>query len=252
MKKTITTMIAAGLVAGVAMAEVGVTLDFASAYVFRGSTFNDGAVFQPGIEASGFELPEEYGAVALGAWANYDIDDYDGAVPGSTFTETDWYVSYSLPTLVDGLDLFVGYTEYMYGGDSRDEELSLGAGYEVAGVGLGLTWYEAVGGGISGQTYVDLAAGYGIDISEELSASIDATLGFMVSQSTANEADGLEDGFNDWTLGASIGYAPTEAWSAGFTVTYIGQGDDTVLVDVDDGGTYDTEFVGMFSLACEM
>ena len=86
MKKTITMTMAAALVAGVAMAEVAVTLDLASAYVFRGVTLNDGAVIQPGIEASGFEIPEEYGALAVGAWGNYDLDDYsqNGAV-GSSF-----------------------------------------------------------------------------------------------------------------------------------------------------------------------
>ena len=76
MKKIITTTIAAGLVGSVATAGVDVTMDLASAYVFRGITFNDGVVFQPGIEASGLGLPEAYGAVAVGAWANYDIDDY--------------------------------------------------------------------------------------------------------------------------------------------------------------------------------
>ncbi|HSR87586.1 MAG TPA: hypothetical protein VLL07_01425, partial [Pontiella sp.] len=122
MKKTITTMIAAGLVASVATASVDVTLDLASAYVFRGVTFNDGAVFQPGIEASGLGLPEEYGAVAVGAWANYDIDDYGDTLESSEFSEVDWYLSYSLPTFVEGLDLFVGYTEYTYPAAGVDED----------------------------------------------------------------------------------------------------------------------------------
>ena len=32
----------------------------------------------------------------------------------------------------------------------------------------------------------------------------------------------------------------------------LSHGDDEVLVDVEDGGGYDVEFVGMFSLAAEM
>ena len=106
MKKIITTTIAAGMVAAVASAEVSVTTDFASAYVFRGVTLNDGVVIQPGIEASGLGMPEQYGSVAVGAWGNYDLDDYApaGAV-GSSFQETDWYGSFSLPEFVEGLDV---------------------------------------------------------------------------------------------------------------------------------------------------
>ncbi|MDP6631544.1 MAG: MltA-interacting MipA family protein, partial [Kiritimatiellia bacterium] len=42
-------------------AEASVSLDVASAYVFRGATLNDGLVLQPGLEISG--LP-----VTLGVW----------------------------------------------------------------------------------------------------------------------------------------------------------------------------------------
>ena len=243
MKKIIVTAMAAGLVASGAFAGVSTTFDLASAYVFRGVTLNDGAVFQPGIEASGFEIPEEAGAVAIGAWANYDIDDYGGQLPGSTFTETDWYISYSLPALVDGLDLYIGYCEYMYGGPARDEELNIGAGYEIAGVALGLTYYQGVGGLIGTSSYVEGTASYGLDISETLSASVNATIGFA-------DQDGGENGFQDYSIGASLGGPLTESWSWGIAGTYIGQGDDEVLPDGDFG--YDVEFVGMASLACEM
>jgi uncharacterized protein (TIGR02001 family) len=252
MKKIITTTIAAGLVAGVAMAEVSTTFDLASAYVFRGVTLNDGAVFQPGIEASGFGMPEEYGGFAFGAWANYDIDNYNDNQPGSTVTETDWYASYSLPSFVDSLDLFVGYTEYMYGGGDRDEEINLGASYEIAGVGLGLTLYKGVGGLIGDQLYVEATAGYGMDFTEELSGSVFGSIGFMnYDQAVANSvAPSLEDGFHNYSIGADIGYALSEKWSAGASVTYIGQGDDAVLPEGVFG--YDADVVGMIGVACDM
>ncbi len=254
MNKIITTTLTAGLIASMSYAEeatapagsVSVTADFASAYVFRGVTLNDGAVFQPGIEVSGFGMPEEYGSFVLGAWGNYDIDDYSGNVPGSTFTETDWYASYSLPEIVDGLDLFVGYCEYTYGGAARDEELNIGAGYEIAGIGLGLTLYQGVGGLIGSQTYVELTAGYALELSEELNASIDASAGFM----EYDDAVTLDSGFHNYSIGASISYALTENWSAGASITYIGQGDDKVLADGVFG--YDVEAVGMIGLACDM
>ena len=114
MKKTITTTIATALVSGLVIAGGGATVDFASAYVFRGSTFNDGFVIQPGVEYDGFGIPEEYGSVAVGAWGNIDIGDYNNSLTTSQFSEIDWYAGYSLPALVEGLDLSIGYTEYTY------------------------------------------------------------------------------------------------------------------------------------------
>ncbi len=74
MKRTAMIMMVAALAAGAARAaDVSATADFASAYVFRGVTLNDGLVFQPGVSISGFPIPEQYGSVTLGTWANYDI-----------------------------------------------------------------------------------------------------------------------------------------------------------------------------------
>ena len=250
MKKMITTTtIAAGLIAGMASAEVAVTLDFASAYVFRGVTLNDGAVLQPGIEVSGFEIPEAYGALALGAWGNYDLDDYGPAgATSSSFQETDWYGSYSLPALVEGLDLFVGYCEYSYGAGASDKEANVGAGYSIGDLAVGLTWYQGVGGLIGSQSYIEAVIGYALEISEDLSASVDATAGFLDPS-----ADGADSGFNDYSIGVSVGYAITDAWSAGASLAYIGQGDDKVLGDSSAAAAgYDVSAVGVLSIACEM
>jgi len=248
MKKIITTTIAAGLVASVATAGVDVTADFASAYVFRGATFNDGFVVQPGIEASGLGLPEAYGAVLVGAWGNFDVDDYGGTLDSSQFSEIDWYAAYSLPGFVDGLDLFVGFTEYTYmdptgaGGIPADKEVNLGAGYEIKGIALGATAYLGVGGGINGNAYYDLSASYAYEVTDELELSAGVLIGYFDPNAGTS---GLNDGVFD--LGAS--YALGEIWSIGASVAYIAQLDDTVLVDVDQpGGTYDVDLVGMLSL----
>jgi uncharacterized protein (TIGR02001 family) len=244
MKKIITMTMAAGLVAGIASAQsVSVTMDFASAYVFRGVTLNDGAVFQPGIEVGGFGLAEEYGSIVAGAWGNWDFDNYNGGGQKDTFSETDWYASYSLPALVDGLDLFIGYAEYGYGAGSSDKEANIGAGYEISGIGLGVTYYQGVGGLIGTSSYLEFAAGYGYDFSEELSGSIDASLGFA-------DQDGGETGFQDYSIGAGLGYVLSEDWSIGASIAYIGQGDDKVLPD--GVGAYDVDFVGMLGVAYEM
>jgi uncharacterized protein (TIGR02001 family) len=248
MKKITATAIAAGLTAAVATAGVDVTMDFASAYVFRGVTFNDGPVFQPGIEASGMGLPEEYGAVAVGAWGNYDIDDYGGLLSSSEFSEVDWYASYSLPTVVEGLDLYVGYTEYTYPGaeGGADKEGNLGAGYEIAGIGLGYTAYFNVGGGAK-DVYNEFTLGYGLDLSEELALGLGASAAYLA-------ADEGDSGLHDGSLSADLSYALGEVWSVGASIAYIAQLDDEILVDetvdVDglDGLGYDVSVVGMLSL----
>lgn len=245
MKKIIVTAIAAGLSASVASA-ASVTADFASAYVFRGVTFNDEAVFQPGVEA-GLAIPEEYGSVSVGAWGNFDIGDYDGALASSEFSEVDLYLSYGLPTIIEGLDLSVGWTEYTYPNLElvSDKEANIGAGFSVAGISLGATAYLYVGGEATGTTYYEFTAGYDFEVTEELAASLGASAAYV-------DFEGGESGMHDGSLSAGLSYAINDAWSAGISGAYIAQLDDEVLVDVEDGGGYDVDFVGMFSLACEM
>ena len=107
--------------------------------------------------------------------------------------------------------------------------------------------YQGVGGLIDTQLYAELGAGYDLEVSTNLVVSLGARMGY-VNPSSGNGKEGLKD--YDLTIGAS--YALSEKWSAGISGTYIGQLDDDVLVDDEDGGTYDADFVGMFSLACEM
>ena len=244
MKKIITAAVAAGLMVSGASAG-SVSADFASAYVFRGVTFNDEAVFQPGVE-SGLPIPEEYGSLAIGAWGNYDIGDYGGSLKSSEFSEVDLYASYGLPALIDGVDLSIGWTEYTYPtGGVSDKEVSLGAGFSVSNIALGATAYLGVGGAAEGTTYFEFTAGYDLELDEDLALSLGGSFAYVDFE------DG-ENGLHDGSLSAALSYAFAEGWSAGISGTYIAQLDDEVLVDVEDGGGYDVEFVGMFSLACEM
>lgn len=256
MKKIITTTIAAGMISGSVLAGASFTTDFASAYVFRGSTFNDGFVMQPGVEVDGLGLPEEYGSVAVGAWGNFDIGDYDGALDSSQFSEIDFYAGYSLPEFVEGLGISFGFCEYTYmdpqggGGVPADKEASFGLGYTVAKIDLGANLNYMVGGDYVEQIYMDLAASYTYEFTEELEASVGALVGFIKQGKNVGDfaAGGADDGLNDLVLDASVSYALSEVWSLGASVAYIGQLDDQVLVDVDQGGAYDVSVVGMLSL----
>lgn len=234
MKKTIITAMAAGLVAAVASAEVSVSMDFVSAYVYRGATFLDGASFQPGIEVSGFGLAEEYGAVAAGAWGSADLEGDNS----STFQESDWYVSYSLP--VDAVDVSVGYCEYSYAAGVADKEMSVGLGYDLSGIALGAGAYFMTGGDFVGQIYADVSVGYDLEVTEDIAVSLGARLGYLEAG-----PDGDESGFSDYDLSIGTSYPLSDTWSAGISGTYIGEIDEDIVET-------DVNFVGMFSLACEM
>lgn len=240
MKKIIATTMAAGLMAAAASAEVTTSFDLASAYVFRGVTYNDGPVFQPGIEAAGLGLPEEMGSIAVGAWANYDIDDYGGTLNSSEFSEVDWYASYTLPSMVDGLDVSLGYCEYTYPNApaTADKEGSIGLGYAIGEVGVGATAYFNVGGGDT-DFYYELTAEYGYDVTDAVSLSVGASAGY-------SEPENGDSGFQDGTVSVGLGYALNDVWSLGVSGTYVAQLDDDILPD--GMYSYDVDFVGVLSL----
>jgi len=244
MKKIIAgLMVALAAAVSAQAADVSASVDFASAYVFRGTTFNNGLVAQPGVEVSGFPIPEEYGSLAFGIWGNYDIDDEDN--DGSDFQEIDYYMSYTLP--IEELDVSFGYTEYDYPDSAapgqNDQEVSLSIGSAVGEDGLyaGISFYYGVGGGIDGNTYIEGALDYETELSEALSAAAGVTVGYL------SDANGGGDGFNDATASVGLSYALDENWSVGAGLTYIAQLDQAVLTDAE----YDVELLGTVGLACD-
>jgi len=217
----------------VAPVSLSVGVDLASAYVFRGVTFNDSMVAQPWMDAT-----TSFG-LNFGVWANFDIGDYDDTLEKNQFSEIDLYVGWGT-TLADLVDVGVGYCEYTYPmGGEADREVSLSAGMPVGPIGLGVAAYFGVGGGIEKTTYLEATAEYGIDITEELSAAVYGSAGYLIDANSDTE-----DGFQDYTAGVSLGYG-----IFGASVTYIGQGDDKVLPE--EQGGYDVEVVGMLSIGYE-
>ena len=235
-------------VAGVAMAqeaptpEVSLTADFASAYVYRGVTFNDGAVFQPGLEIGG--LP-----ITIGVWGNLDIDDYDGMLESGQFSEIDLVLGYSLPIESDVHGVDLGYTEYTYpsGGGDADRELAISYKADVISAPEVAAYY-GIDGAIDKSWYFEGSIEHEAKLYEEIDGAVGATLGYV-------SPDVGEDGFSHYTVSASATYKIVT-----LGLTYIGQIDDKVLPDagpvVDDTGAvtgfgigYDAEFVGTVGLA---
>lgn len=242
MKKTAMIMAAVAMAAGVRAADVSVTADFASAYIFRGVTLNDGLVFQPGAEISGFPIPEEYGSIAVGTWANFDISDDGGRLNKNEFSEIDYYLSYTLPVKV--IDLGVTYTEYTYpnsGGTEADREIALSAGKEIGETGLypSITASYGLGGAVEDNWYIQGGLDYTKALTDALTLSSGIKVGYVISKTG-------EDGFNDATAGIGLGYALTENWSLNGSLNYVAQLDDDVLTDA----VYDKSFFATLGLSC--
>jgi len=233
------TVVVAGVSAAAAVAasaEVSVTIDFASAYAFRGS-HSDTYVIQPGFEISGFGMPEKYGCVLVGMWGNFALDDNNGTVESSEFSEIDLYAYYSLPTIVDGMELYVGYTEYIFPNEESGayKEANVGMGYEVAGLALEATAYLGIGGGINGDAYYNLSAYY----TREIVQSMEVWGGTQVGYYDPNAAAA---GWNDGLLDLGITYSLNEVWYVGASVASV------VLLNTDEEVLDTIEMIGMLSL----
>lgn len=252
MKKILTVAVASSLMAGSAMAGASLGVDFANAYIFRGATVVDEFTLQPGVELTGFGMPEEYGEFAVGAWGSIAPfeDLYD------TPYETDWYLTYLLPTLVEDLDLYVGLTKYTYNailGAANENELAFGAGYGIGDFYLAASFnymfYNQAGNATEGQIYIPLSADWTTEISEGFSGSAGALVSFlMAGDGNGAGPNGQDDGFNHYEIYGALDYDLGEMWSIGGSLAYIGQGDDKVLTDA----AYDVSVLGMISLSCDL
>jgi len=245
MKKRIMMMLmAVVLAAGVACAidvSVSGTADFASAYVWRGATVNDGLVFQPGASISGFSIPEEYGVLTFGTWANYDIAK--NATGRNEFSEVDYYATYTLP--VKGVDLSATYTEYTYPhGVDSDREVALAAGKAIGESGLypSLTVNYGLDGGVKGNWYIQGGLGYSKALSEALTLSSSVKVAYLID---GGDGSG-PDGFNDATASIGLEYKLTENWSIKGSINGVAQLDDKVLT----ASEYDKPVYGILGVAC--
>lgn len=246
-KKTIVMMMAAALTAGIVhAADVSATADFASAYIFRGVTLNDGLVFQPGAKISGFPIPAEYGSIAVGTWANYDIGSYGGTLE-KKFSEIDYYATYTLPVKV--VDLSTTYTEYTYpAGADTDKEIAFCVGKALGETGLytSMTANYGLSGAVNQNWYLQGALGYTKALTETLTFTSGVTVGYAVK-------DAAKDGFQDGVGKVGLSYALTKNWAINGSLNYVAQLDDEVLPDATSGvpgSGYDTPVYATLGLSC--
>ncbi len=207
--------------------EVSLSVDVASANVFRGVTRNDGLVIQPGVMIEGWPVP-----LSLGIWGNMDIGDYDKTLEKSQFSEIEFHAAYALPGMPEGLRWEIGYTEYTYPllGGPADRELSLVFGIDSP-LKPALGVHYGVDGGIEKDLYLEAELSHVI-ASPAFDLALVAAVGYAVQ-------DAGGSGFSHYVLSAAATWNVLTA-----SIAYIGQLDGDVLSDED----YDVAFVGTLGL----
>jgi hypothetical protein len=113
--------------------------DFYTSYIWRGTRYGQGPSLQPSVKY-------EQGGLTIGVWGSFDANGY---------SETDPYISYSLP-----FGLSLGLTDYYYPGLALFETskadgshaFELNAGYTTGGLSLNGNYIlnEAGGAGSAG------------------------------------------------------------------------------------------------------
>lgn len=210
-------------------ADATAALDVNSAYVWRGLTFNDGFVLQPSMDvsANGF---------AFNVWANYDLDDYDGAVDDNEFSEVDFTGSYAFK--MGPVDADVGIIHYVFpttdvteaGADSSTTEVFAGLGYDL-GAGFALSTKVYYDCDQVDDFYVTAGVDYSYSINDKTTFGASGSISYAGEDFAASYAGGTDGGFFNYLLSSSVKYMVTDALGVAATINYTDSMDDDVLPD---------------------
>ena len=200
------------LAAAPAAADAEYALDFASAYVWRGITFTDGAVWQPSVTASNDS------GFAINVWGNLDIDDANDM--SAEFNEIDLTASYGFGS--DAVSAEVGFIEYLFPNTpfAGTRELYVTVGWDVTAEPSVSLYYDI---DEVKDFYANVGVSFGGDVSDALAWSVDVSAGYA-GDDFAAAYNGLSGGMYDGnlTFGLSGG-----AWSA--SVSYVDALDSDAL-----------------------
>lgn len=200
------------LAAAPAAADAEYALDFASAYVWRGITFTDGAVWQPSVTASNDS------GFAINVWGNLDLDDANDM--SAEFNEIDLTASYGFGT--DAVSAEVGFIEYLFPNTAfaGTREVYLTLGWDITASPSLSVYYDI---DEVKDFYANFGISFGGDVSDALAWSVDVSAGWA-GDDFAAAYGGMSGGMYDGnvTFGVSGG-----AWSA--FVSYVDALDDDAL-----------------------
>jgi hypothetical protein len=195
-------------------------VDFASAYVWRGITFNDEMVAQPYLDVTS-------GGFGFNVWGNLDIGDYDDTLDSGEFSEVDLTLSYAFD--LDPVDITLGYIEYLFpAGAEGTREVFLGFSMDLAaGFSMGVTGFydfDEVD-----DYYINASLGYAYDLGENLALGLEAGAGYAGDDASA----GKDSGFHEYLLSADLAYGLTESVEVSAFIAWVDNFDDDVLPDQD-------------------
>jgi hypothetical protein len=226
---------------------VSATLDLPvlSAYVWRGQVLNDEAVLQPSLTVG-------KGGFAINWWGNLNLTDN---VTGDEFefSEHDIGISYSTVCEITGANLTAGVVNYDFpnqtfvtseGNTSLYEdtvEAYIAAAFSDVLLAPALTVYydfkEADG------FYGSLAISHGLEISEEASLVLGASIGASDSDWGSFYYGDVDANFTDYSVSATLPYALNDSWTITPGIAYA-----SLLNDAEDavdasGAYFDTDEV---------
>lgn len=195
-----------------ASAEVAGTFStgYHSNYIFRGlDSGNNESLFDYALDFTG----------DCGCGLDWNAGLWYGSTDAASNDELDLYASVSkeFDYALGTADLALGYVRYTYpqagtniwnptgAKQDGDGEIFLSAATELAGLALGATYYLGDEIGSSNQQWIDFSAGYGFDITEALSATIDLGLGYAAADGMTNQ------GIQFYSATVGLQYALSEA-----------------------------------------
>jgi uncharacterized protein (TIGR02001 family) len=217
--------------AGAQAVTVDYDLTVASAYVWRGITFTDGAVFQPSITAS------HASGFSFNTWGNLDIDDVNGL--SGDFQEVDLTLAYEFGS--DAVSASVGLIDYLFpngvGPETREVFLTLGFDVPLQPSFAVYYDFDVVEG-----FYATAAVEHGADFGEGWSYSIGLLAGFASEDFAVVAAGGTDSGLFNGQATFTVSRELAKG-SVGFFVAYTDTLDDDVLPDQE------VDFFGGVSLS---
>lgn len=203
-------------------------LDYPSAYVFKGATYNDDIVVQPWAEAT-------IDAVTVGVWANYDMFGYNFTIPDNHISEVDIYASYAVP--VELIDYVFTYNLFHYPDYVDEHEVAVSATCRKLIGTPCLTAKYGIAGGIEDDLYLDakVSKSYTLTHKEDT-----FTLPISALVAYKNPSKGAS-GFSHYELSAGLNTKIGEKVTLGYEYTYIGSIDEAVLPRTGEYGGYDVK-----------
>ncbi len=221
-------------------ADASAGVDVFSAYLWRGTTFQDTPVVQPWVDISGIPLGRNV-SLGINVWSNLPLRDVkeDGAlkVDGLEFSEFDPTLTLTLPK-----GFRVGYVEYTFPttrsvhallAEDRIEETfatrELFAGWSGtvvanANVNIDVSYdVDEVDG-----LYGSIGLGRSFTLRPKLVAAIEGLAGFASRNFSVAYGAG-KAGLFDYNLEGKLRFTPRETIAVGLTLGYAGSFDEDVL-----------------------